>query len=242
MTDEIKKRVADVQKNTAINQDRLREEFDVAKQQGRVFTYAPTPAAISTGPLEDIHGAISEEPTPAPQEGAPETICGYGATFRHDLDKWVIHSMPDAMPIGVDVKSREACDRVLSALRTEATSDARIAALESVCEALEQDKAFAFDPTQNFIHSDDGGAPEHAHFYVPRDEHDARISELDAKCASLIGHQAGLLLEELEKVRNEALKEAAHRGYVTCAQTRHVSLGDIVAADIRALKTEQGEG
>lgn len=50
--------------------------------------------------------------------------------------------------------------RILSAIED---TEADIAA------ALERDEPFCFDPATGFVHADDGGAPEHGHFYVPKD-------------------------------------------------------------------------
>jgi hypothetical protein len=47
------------------------------------------------------------------------------------------------------------------------------------------------------------------------------------------------LRRQLDEARNKALEEAAGVGYRECAQTRHVRLGDTVAAAIRALKDNQ---
>lgn len=51
------------------------------------------------------------------------------------------------------------------------------------------------------------------------------------------------LLSEAEKreaeARAKALNHAAVVAYATCAETRHVTLGDKVAASIRALQSEE---
>ena len=51
------------------------------------------------------------------------------------------------------------------------------------------------------------------------------------------------LLSEADKrekeVRAKALNHAAVVAYATCAETRHVTLGDKVAASIRALQSEE---
>jgi chromosome segregation ATPase len=49
------------------------------------------------------------------------------------------------------------------------------------------------------------------------------------------------LLVEARRARADALEEAAVAGYIACAETRHVRLGDRVATAIRALAT-QGDG
>jgi hypothetical protein len=43
------------------------------------------------------------------------------------------------------------------------------------------------------------------------------------------------LRQQIAEARAKALEEAANVGYRECAQTRHVKLGDTVAASIRAL-------
>lgn len=50
------------------------------------------------------------------------------------------------------------------------------------------------------------------------------------------------LAEARETARREALEEAANAGYVTCAETRHVTLGDKVRSAIRALPHPDREG
>jgi hypothetical protein len=49
------------------------------------------------------------------------------------------------------------------------------------------------------------------------------------------------LLAEARRARAEALEEAAVAGYIACAETRHVRLGDRVATAIRA-RASQGDG
>ncbi len=65
------------------------------------------------------------------------------------------------------------------------------------------------------------------------------------KIASLEGENFRLrqLLSEAQKrereARLKALNNAAAVAYATCAETRHITLGDKVAAAIRALQSEE---
>jgi len=129
-----------------------------------------------------------------------------------------------------------------------------------ICEALEQDKAFAFDPAQNVIHADDGGAPEHAHFYVPKAASDARIAELEAELKVRGKGGAERYWEErwrdadaeLATARNEVLEEAGFKaiGILNDILTAKTSVGPMlnildgdagraVQEGIRALKTKE---
>jgi hypothetical protein len=68
---------------------------------------------------------------------------------------------------------------------------------------------------------------------------DNRRNKVIADAADLITNMRAYIsdLEQREKdARAKALEDAAQAGYVTCAKTRHVSLGDQVAAAIRALQ------
>lgn len=73
---------------------------------------------------------------------------------------------------------------------------------------------------------------------------EAEQREKDAKRiavnAEAYGYGHGIeVAENREKAaREKALDDAAQAGYVACAETRHVTLGDKVAAAIRALKDE----
>lgn len=65
------------------------------------------------------------------------------------------------------------------------------------------------------------------------------LEELEeARERNLIAHyRADNAAADLDKARAKALEEAARVGYRTCAETRHVKLGDAVATAIRALAT-----
>ncbi len=75
--------------------------------------------------------------------------------------------------------------------------------------------------------------------YTRKDLSDAHIAELQAKYDALLGFQANEFESELATTRNEALEKASQVGYWICAGTRHVTLGDKVADEIRALKTPE---
>ena len=58
---------------------------------------------------------------PRPRVPAGREATGYGATFRRDLGAWVLYWMPGAVPLGVTAETREACDFIISALRSQAS-------------------------------------------------------------------------------------------------------------------------
>ncbi|MBY6055355.1 hypothetical protein [Leisingera daeponensis] len=47
----------------------------------------------------------------------PAKVNGYGASYDWEAEKWVIYSLPECLPVGVEAKTGQACDLVLSALR-----------------------------------------------------------------------------------------------------------------------------
>lgn len=72
-----------------------------------------------------------------------------------------------------------------------------------------------------------------------RDQANALVSSLNMA----FSHHLRTALSEAEKrekeARVKALNHAAVVAYATCAETRHVTLGDKVAAAIRALQSEE---
>jgi len=63
----------------------------------------------------------------------------------------------------------------------------------------------------------------------------AEIAHLRAECEKR-GSTILDLQVQVDTARNDALEQAAMAGYVACATTRHVTLGNKVKAAIRALK------
>jgi len=51
--------------------------------------------------------------------------------------------------------------------------------IKEITECLESDKSFAFDPSQNKMHIDDGGAPDYAHFYTPKSDTRVKVKDLE---------------------------------------------------------------
>ncbi|PZU22450.1 MAG: hypothetical protein DI589_11180 [Shinella sp.] len=54
--------------------------------------------------------------------------------------------------------------------------------------------------------------------------------------ARALAAENAALRQQLVRARNKALYDAAHVGYVSCAETRHVTLGDKVRSAILAMK------
>lgn len=58
-----------------------------------------------------------------------------------------------------------------------------------------------------------------------------------AKRIEALGAEVARLMQERAAATATAYEAAAHIGYITCAETRHVTLGNAVSSAIRALAT-----
>lgn len=55
------------------------------------------------------------QPEPDPVKAVAR---GYGASRNQETGKWVLYEMPGVKPIGVEAENRDACERMLTALRS----------------------------------------------------------------------------------------------------------------------------